>query len=164
MSYTVIACALLAGGCKEPPSPEAFTADGTALSKTYDLDTLTIENDVGERLEFDVYLALTFEQHRQGLMHVRQMPETTGMLFVYKRPGIRSIWMKNTYIPLDILFVRADGTVSSINRNATPLTENSRSATEPVKYVIELNGGIAEKYNIGMASRIIWSPSDDVSE
>ena len=149
---------MLIAACKETAQP-AFD-DGTGLSETFDRDTLTIENDDGEQFVFDVYLALEYEQKRQGLMFVRQMPETTGMLFVYGRPGVQSIWMKNTYIPLDIIFVRADNRISSIDHNAAPLTLNSRSSTEAVKYVIELNGGVAKKYNIGTGSRIIWGAGE----
>ena len=164
LRIVAVAACLLLMACKETPQPEVPDDDGTGLSADFERSTMTIENDNGERLVFDVYLALTFEQQRQGLMHVRSMPEMTGMLFIYGRPSIRSIWMKNTYIPLDIIFVRPDSTVSSIDRRATPLTENSRSSVEPVKYIIELNGGVAEKYNIGTGSRIVWEVEDNVSE
>ena len=164
LRIAALTASLLLLACKESPQAGMPEDDGTGLSANFERSTMTIENDTGERLIFDVYLALDFEQHRQGLMHVRSMPEKTGMLFIYGRPSIRSIWMKNTYIPLDIIFVRPDSTVSSIDRNATPLTENSRSSAEPVKYIIELNGGVAEKYNIGTKSRIIWDVEESVSE
>ena len=155
---SVALCGITA--CKETSDSGSFAADGTGLGELFERDTLTIENDAGEGIEFDVYLALVHEQHLRGLMFVREMPMTTGMLFVYGRPDIRSIWMKNTYIPLDILFVRADGTIAAIDRSATPLTLDSRSSGEPVKYVIELNGGAAAHYNIGTNSRMIWSYDD----
>jgi len=93
-------------------------------------------------------------------MHVRSLPQTTGMLFVYESDGYLSIWMKNTYIPLDIVFARADGTVSSIERDAKPLSLRSMRALEPVRYVLELNAGVAEKLSIDRYSRLEWEPKD----
>jgi hypothetical protein len=66
------------------------------------------------------------------------------------------MWMKNTFIPLDMIFARSDGTVSSIISNTTPRTLKSNRSTEPVRYVLELNAGIARRMGIGQASRLIW--------
>jgi len=126
------------------------------LDGKFEFATLELINDAGNRLEFDVYLAESFDQQRRGLMFVRDMPETTGMLFIYPDDAIRSIWMKNTYIPLDIVFARNDGRVSSINRDAAPLTLTSRASNEPVRYVLELNAGTARRLDIGTNSRILW--------
>lgn len=67
------------------------------------------------------------------------------------------MWMKNTYIPLDILFIRADGGISSIIENTEPLSLRSLSSVEPVTYVLELGGGVTESLNIGSEDRIYWS-------
>lgn len=107
-------------------------------------------------VRFDIYLAENNAQRRRGLMFVRSMPETTGMLFIYEEDGFLSMWMKNTFIPLDILFVRSDGTVSSIGYDAEPQSLQSIAALEPVRYVLELNAGIAEKYSIDQYSRLDW--------
>lgn len=154
---------LLMLGCKEVQT-SAVPDDGTGLGERFDASSLSIVNDAGENLDFDIYLAHSPDQQQRGLMHVRKMPVTTGMLFVYERPGIRSMWMKNTYIPLDLLFIDANGKVSSIVHNATPLSLASRSSTEPVKYVLELNGGSAIRFGIGTSSRIIWEGDDALSE
>jgi uncharacterized membrane protein (UPF0127 family) len=138
------------------PQPAVTTGTMPELDGKFDFASLQMTNDAGERLEFDVYLAETFEQHRRGLMFVRDMPETTGMLFIYADDEIRSIWMKNTYIPLDIVFARSDGRISSIDRNASPLTLTSRSSNEPVRYVLELNAGTTRRLGIGTGSRILW--------
>ena len=104
----------------------------------------------------DIYVAANNEQRSRGLMHVRELPESTGMLFLYDRDALLSMWMKNTYIPLDILFVRADGTVSSIAYDTEPLSLQSIAALEPVRYVLELNAGVAEKLSIDQYSRLEW--------
>lgn len=106
---------------------------------------------------FDVYLALTPEQQRRGLMHVRRLPRFTGMLFVYRNDDIHSMWMKNTLIPLDILFIRSDGSVSSIAPMTEPLSLRSIASNEPVRYVLELNGGIAEGLGIDTDS-VVYLP------
>jgi hypothetical protein len=89
-------------------------------------------------------------------MFVRSMPETTGMLFVYKQDDFHSMWMKNTFIPLDMIFARSDGSVSSVISNTTPLTLVSNQSREPVRYVLELNAGVARRMGIGQSSRLIW--------
>jgi len=133
----------------------AHADNSASLDETFEKDVLVIEaTDLG-CFRFDVYLAVTRSQQLRGLMFVRDLPQWTGMLFLYERASVRSIWMKNTYIPLDILFARGDGTVSSIQANAEPLSLKSMSAIEPVNYVLELNAGTAERLSIKVGSRLI---------
>ena len=149
----VIICLALAA-C----SPQTPTRAGTVpdLDGHFDFATLEVVNDSGKTLTFDVYLAENFDQQRRGLMFVRDMPETTGMLFIYEEIDIRSIWMKNTYIPLDIVFARDDGSVINVVRDATPQTLNSNRSTEPARYVLELNGGTTRRLAIGTNSKLLW--------
>jgi uncharacterized membrane protein (UPF0127 family) len=129
----------------------------TELDGAFEFDRLEVINDSGERLEFDVYLAKTDKQRRRGLMFVRNMPEQTGMLFIYDGEDIHSMWMKNTYIPLDIVFALDDGRVSSVISDAVPLSLKTLASREPVRYVLELNAGAARRFSIGRDSRIVWS-------
>jgi uncharacterized membrane protein (UPF0127 family) len=126
------------------------------LDGKFGFDSLNIVNDLGETLEFDVYVALSPEQQRRGLMFVRQMPERTGMLFIYESDEYHSMWMKNTFISLDMVFARSDGTVSSIIRDTVPQTLTSQVSTEPVRYVLELNAGTTRRLNIGVKSQLLW--------
>lgn len=137
------------------PQPAAKPGTVSELDGVFEFTTLEIVNDAGELLAFDVYLAQDFEQQRRGLMFVRSMPERTGMLFIYESDDIRSMWMKNTYIPLDMVFARSDGSVSSVIHRAEPHTLASRASIEPVRYVLELNAGAARRLGIGNRSRII---------
>lgn len=141
-------------GCS--PQPASKTPSAAGLDALFEVDELVIVANDGSRHTFDIYLALDHEQQRRGLMFVRDLPELTGMLFVYEHPGVRSMWMKNTYIPLDIVFARADGTVSSVIHDAEPLSLDSLRATEPVEYVLELNAGVARRFKIGAGSQLIW--------
>lgn len=104
---------------------------------------------------FDIYLAVDRAQRARGLMFVRELPATTGMLFIYESDQYLSMWMRNTYIPLDMLFVRADGTVASVETDTEPLSLESIVAREPVRYVLELNLGTAERLGIGTDSRLL---------
>ena len=125
-----------------------------ALDRAFGRDSIVIETSGSACYEFDVYLALTPEQQRRGLMHVRRLPQFTGMLFVYGGDDVRAMWMKNTYIPLDILFIRSDGSVESIAQMTEPLSLRSIASGQAVRYVLELNGGVAEKLGIDSRSTV----------
>ena len=129
-------------------------ADPGNLADSFDSATIIIEAAQDACYRFDVYLATAREQQIRGLMHVRRLPGFGGMLFVYTEPAMRSMWMKNTYISLDILFIREDGTISNIVADTEPLSLNSISSTEPVFYVLEINAGVAEKLHIDGNSRV----------
>ena len=104
---------------------------------------------------FDVYLALDREQQRRGLMFVRDLPERRGMFFVYEADAFLSMWMKNTFISLDILFVRADLTIASIAEDTEPQSLRTISATEPVRYVLELKAGTSRQLGIRPDDRLV---------
>jgi len=153
VTMAIVYCVCLAG-CKATED-EHSTPDHD-LDENFRSDTLVIETDSGESYEFDIYLALTNEQHKRGLMFVRDLPARTGMLFVYDDSTLRSMWMKNTFIPLDLVFARRDGRITSVIHNTRPLSLASHRSTEPVAYVLELNGGTAKRFGIGKDSRIVW--------
>lgn len=126
------------------------------LDSAFERDVLVISASAHACYRFDIYLALDDAQKSRGLMHVRKLPETTGMLFVYDGRYRQSMWMKNTFIPLDIVFARDDGRVSSIARNTEPQSLLSIASIEPVKYVLELNAGTTAKLSIDENSRLLW--------
>ena len=123
-------------------------SDADKLSAAFETGTIIIEAEKDACYRLDVYLATSREQQIRGLMHVRQLPEMSGMLFIYPVPTMHSMWMKNTYISLDILFIREDGTIANIEANTEPLSLKSISSTEAVSYVLELNAGVALKLRI----------------
>jgi uncharacterized membrane protein (UPF0127 family) len=84
----------------------------------------------------------------RGLMYRKHLDADAGMLFDFQNDNFRSFWMKNTILPLDILFIRADGTISSIVANATPYSEKVISSEEPVRAVLEINAGRAAALGI----------------
>lgn len=148
---TVAALATLGAACE----PQAEEPVGTTLDDLFATERLVVMGDDGQRHTFRVYVAEKWDQHRRGLMFVRELPEDRGMLFIYDRAEMRSMWMKNTYIPLDMVFARSDGSVSSVIHDTEPLSLDSQSSVEPVSYVLELNAGVARRLNIGPRSRLI---------
>ena len=156
MRASLLATALLLVAC----TPQAASESGQPgpvpeLDEHFGYGQLTVVSDDGASHEFRVYLATEFEQQRRGLMFVRELPPDVGMLFIYESDAIRSMWMKNTYIPLDMVFARADGTVINVVSNTVPQTLNSHASTEPARFVLELNAGTARKLGIGKRSRLV---------
>ena len=106
-------------------------------------------------LVLEIYLADSPDQHRQGLMFIDQMDEFEGMLFRYERVAMIHMWMKNTHIPLDMVFIRGDGEISGIARRTTPMSTKRISSPEPVPLVLELNGGMTERWQIEPGNRLL---------
>lgn len=90
---------------------------------------------------YHVELAVSGEQRSRGLMFRKQMPKDYGMLFGFDRTQRISMWMKNTYLPLDMIFMRIDGTIAHIVENTTPHSLSIISSRFPVRFVLELNAG-----------------------
>ena len=90
---------------------------------------------------FDVEIATTPEKQALGLMFRTTLPETKGMLFPHEAPREVTMWMRNTYIPLDMVFIRADGTVHRIEKRTEPLSERVIASQGPVAAVLEIAGG-----------------------
>jgi hypothetical protein len=140
-------------------SATAASAADDELDDAFGKDVLIIEASKHACYRFDVYLATSREQQMRGLMFVREMPAMTGMLFIYDYVAVHSMWMKNTYISLDMIFARQDGTIDSIARDTEPLSLRSVASSEPVTFVLELNAGTTERLGIDENSRLIWEPA-----
>ncbi|EGD33241.1 MULTISPECIES: DUF192 domain-containing protein [unclassified Capnocytophaga] len=97
---------------------------------------------------FDVEFARTERETELGLMYRKSMKENQGMLFVFHEEKPRSFWMKNTYIPLDIIYLDKDKHIVSIAKNAEPLSETSRPSEGNAMYVLEINAGLSDKLGL----------------
>lgn len=116
----------------------------------------------GAALDVTAEIADTDATRERGLMYRKQLGAFDGMLFIYPAPAHLVFWMKNTYIPLDMIFIGADGRVVGVVENAQPLTETQREVDGISQYVLEVNGGFAAKYSIGPGTRVEL-PADLVS-
>jgi acetoin utilization protein AcuC len=104
--------------------------------------------------KFAVELAISEAQREQGLMFRQSMPADAGMLFLYQEDQPIAMWMKNTYIPLDMVFIAADGTVVNVGERATPQSTAIIASDGPVRAALELNGGIAGKLGIKPGDKV----------
>ena len=128
---------------------------------TFDRDELTIQSDAtGARHRFDVELALTFEQQAQGLMFRRSLARDAGMLFLYRRAGPASMWMRNTLIPLDMLFIERNGRIAHIAQRTVPLSLTPIESPGPVVAVLELNAGTTHRLEIEVGDRVLHPAFD----
>lgn len=126
-------------------------AQATAEELTrFPASELTIKSgpDGGASHKFRVWLADTDRRKQQGLMFVRDLPADRGMLFVNEQPYIASMWMKNTYVSLDMLFIGTDGRVQEIRARTTPHSLEIIAPRQPALAVLELRGGEAERRGI----------------
>lgn len=104
----------------------------------------------------DIEIADDDVSREQGLMYRTSMDERRGMLFVFFEDGMKSFWMKNTVVSLDIMFVNANNEITTIHRNTTPFSEQEYPSLGPARYVIEVVGGFADRHNIRVGTMIEW--------
>ena len=130
--------------------PSAGVAGRLAAAE---LQPLEIASKSGVHV-FAVEMASTPGEQAKGLMFRRQLPEGQGMLFDFHKEQPTSFWMKNTYIPLDMIFIRADGRILRIAENTVPLSETLVPSGGPVRAVLEVIGGTAKKLGIAPGDRV----------
>ncbi len=108
------------------------------------------------KFPFEVWVADTPERAQQGLMFVSDLPEGRGMVFPLVTPRVETMWMKNTYIELDMLFIGADGRVTKIIERAHPMSTSILSSDIPVSAVLELRGGEVAKLGLRVGDTVAW--------
>lgn len=118
---------------------------------------LTFINSTGEMIsQLDIEIADDDEQRMTGLMFRDKMEENQGMLFIFPYETQQSFWMKNTIIPLDMIFINSKLEIVKIHKNTTPYSEQSYSSIKPAQYVIEVNAGYTSKYGIKEGDKIVF--------
>lgn len=125
------------------------TSDGRAA----ELQTLEIATKAGVQV-FSVEMATTEEEKRTGLMYRKELPDGRGMLFDFSPEQEVSMWMKNTFIPLDMIFIRADGRILRIAEDTVPQSTKIISSRGMAKGVLEVIAGTAKKYGIAPGDRV----------
>jgi len=156
-----IATLIITAAVLRPDSPAFADEPRRPLDlSTFPRTSLEITHHGGDHTSrkygFEVWVADTPERAEQGLMFVSDLPETMGMVFPVQPPRVETMWMKNTYIELDMLFIAADGRVTKIIANAAPMSLQTLSSDAPVAAVLELKGGQAAKLGLRAGDTVMW--------
>lgn len=142
-------------GC--PPQGGKLKTDLSSLEQ----GTVVLETS-GRVVRVDVELALTPAQRSHGLKLRKRLGPYQGMLFVFDRDEVQSFWMQDTYIPLDMIFISADGVVVGFVENTTPMTTTSRRVGKPSRHVLEVNAGFCRNNGIQPGSRVSFQGIDEL--
>jgi len=148
----VLVLTVTGASAQEPRRPlELASFPRAALEITHRADDHTTR-----KYPFKVWVADTPERAEQGLMFVSDLPEGLGMVFPLDPPRVETMWMKNTYIELDMLFVAPDGRVTKIIERARPMSLDTLSSESKVAAVVELRGGVAAKLGLRTGDTVVW--------
>lgn len=132
-----------------------FVAGHAAAQLAFDQEKLLIQTKSGKAHGFTVELAVTADQRAQGLMHRESMPPDHGMLFDFGEARPVAMWMQNTPLPLDMLFIQRDGTISHIHKKAVPFSKAIIDSRGAVNFVLELNGGRTDALGIAVGDKVM---------
>lgn len=127
------------------PLPPAFKKEG---------ELFFIKVASNDSLNIDIEIAETEEETSQGLMYRTKLGDKQGMLFIFKEAEMKSFWMKNTYIPLDILFVDSELNIITLHADTQPFSQESVSSSAEAQYVVEVNAGFCAKYGVKEGDKI----------
>jgi len=146
-------------GSSQSPAAARRAASTDPTDEDYQMPQLprakvTVRDVYGGAHAFDAEIAESEESQTRGLMWRKELPSDKAMLFIFSNEQVRSFWMRNTLIPLDMIFISADKTIAGIVANAAPQTLSSRSVAAPSKYVLEVAGGFCEKAGVRAGSRV----------
>jgi len=155
MLAALASCAVALAACQPTTSG---SASGSLAASPAGLEQvpLTITTTAGKTHRFTVEVAETPEQQAQGLMFRQSLAANQGMIFPRDPPGDASFWMKNTLIPLDLVFIRPDGSIVRIAENAVPMSLDPIPSLEPVGAVLEINGGRSAELGIKPGDKVTW--------
>lgn len=153
-----IVYAFLAAGimysCGDEPKESSIETPEIEFEKEGELDLIKDGNVVKS---IDIEIADSPYEWETGLMYRESLGEDQGMLFIYSNAAPRSFYMKNTYIPLDLIFYDSNKTVVSIYENAVPMDETSIPSGSPAQYILEVNAGKAEAWNVEIGDQMNYS-------
>ena len=130
-----------------------FLYNNSVFAESY-IKNLEIINDTGKPIQYHVEVAKTNEEQAEGLMYRLELKKNGGMLFLFNNEKKASFWMKNTLIPLDIIFINKNGSINKIYKNTIPKSRKRIISKGEVLAVLEINAGEANKHNIGYRSFI----------
>ena len=158
--FKVVALLILIGfliySCKEEKNHSKVTRVDIAFKKEGELSLLKASNDSLIH-KLNIEIADDDYQTETGLMYRKSMEDNQGMLFIFPDSQYRYFYMRNTEIPLDIIYINKDFAIVSIQKNAKPFNETSLPSEGPAKYVLEINGGLSTTWNLEKGDKIQYS-------
>lgn len=143
---------LYLSGCREN-STQKLNLETTGFTREASLNIIQAQTD-SVLANLDIEFADSDFEIQTGLMYREKMAENQAMLFIFPEEGFHSFYMKNTLIPLDILFIKSDSSIVRIAKNAQPLDETGIPSGEPVRFVLEINAGLSERWKLSEGDRI----------
>lgn len=146
--------------CKEEKKTKQEEQVVVSFKKEGTLTLLKAESDSIIKT-IDIEIADNEYETQTGLMYRTKLETNHGMLFIFPNVEIRSFYMKNTKIPLDIIYIDQDRAIVSIQKNAKPFDETSLPSKAPAKYVLELNGGLSDAWQLSVGDKISFTSIND---
>lgn len=157
MRASILLALILAGSCRQNTPPEVRNEQGVqgpAQTPREHGPAVVIHTRGNGRVRVEVEVARTDPQRMRGLMYRREMAEDHGMIFMFREASHQTFWMRNTLLPLDMIFIRPDNTILGVVRNATPETDDPRDVPGDSQYVLEVNGGFCQRHNVMDGDRL----------
>jgi uncharacterized membrane protein (UPF0127 family) len=151
----IAARALLAAGLLFAASAALAQSAAPEPLSAFPQSLLAIRTSAGKVVNFKIWEADTPKREEQGMMFIREMDEHTGVLFMFPENKPVSMWMKNTYVSLDLLFMNAQGKIDYIAEKATPKSEAIIGPPTPEFAVLELKGGACERFGIKVGDKVL---------
>jgi len=156
----LLICLILSAGCKKEPQPSHPVTTTQDYSFRKD-GTLTIYDPDGiEKCRFDIEIADSPAETQKGLMFRETMEDHQAMLFIFNFLDYHSFWMKNTYLPLDMIFIDNNQVIVDVHYNAVPFSEENIIPNRLALFVLEVKAGIVRRNNIEIGDRIEWRRGD----
>ncbi|WP_243834432.1 DUF192 domain-containing protein [Maribacter caenipelagi] len=154
-SVILMVVALLLFSCKEE-SKKTIATQSVDFTHEGDLSVFLNSSDT-VKTKFNIEFAETDYETQTGLMYRKGMKNNQGMLFIFPDERMHSFYMKNTEFSLDIIYIKEDLKIASFQENAQPLNETGLSSQVPIKYVLEINGGLAQELGLSIGDSISFS-------
>ena len=157
--FSAVLAASLLFSCKDDNTTEApIETEEITFTKEGEATLLKANGDTIQKI--DIEIADNSYERQTGLMYRESMEDDQGMLFIYDDEAPRAFYMKNTYIALDIIYFASDSTAVSFQKNAQPLDETSLPSEKPAQFILEINAGLADEWNIEVGDKIDFERLD----
>ena len=142
--------------CKE--EPKSIKTEDITFTKEGELSVFSLRDSISQKIKtLDIEFAENDYERETGLMYRQSMEENQGMLFIFEIEKPQSFYMRNTLIPLDIIYINKDFKIVSFQKDAKPLNENSLPSRVPAQYVLEINAGLSDQWNLVVGDSIAFN-------